>query len=491
MNEEEMEVQDTEVQNEVVQSQTEEEVFDEEDEDDGIQVVNIDLYINNTHYVGTAAVDEDENVDLSNFSNLSELVYYHGNYCGCKVKDVLEGQALYEADYMDNIEECSRTGFWADECFFSTTYDGDRIFTNLTEEFDGELYYVGDGRTERYRRYSDDIGEFWAPDWYWDDRYWCDCCNCYVDSDDYYGDGECCWCHEENDPDEDTEGVIEDYSESHYHSPIFFGDYKDKFIGLGFELEVDCSSSNQHRNGETAAELCSSCDLESDEMRFAHDGSLNYGFECISQPHTVKAFWDNADKWRKMLSYLAERGYRSHDGGTCGLHVHVSRGMFGKTEIEQDRAIAKVYTFFDENWDNIVKISRRTDFGYCRKNQLNGDLEYYRAKTKYEAWRKKSKGEGGHHVALNNSNETTFEYRLGRGTLNAWSFFSWIDFVITLTRNARRINIEKVTSNDLLSWLGGIKESTAKYIYKRGAFRNEMLALFPNIEWETDLTESN
>ena len=85
----------------------------------------------------------------------------------------------------------------------------------------------------------------------------------------------------------------------------------------------------------------------------------------------------------------------------------------------------------------------------------------------------------------------TFEYRLGRGTLNSWSFFSWIDFVITLTRNARRINIEKVTSNDLLSWLGGIKESTAKYIYKRGAFRNEMLALFPNIEWETDLTESN
>lgn len=97
---------------------------------------------------------------------------------------------------------------------------------------------------------------------------------------------------------------------------------------------------------------------------------------------------------------------------------------------------------------------------------------------------------GSHYVALNNGNYHTFEYRLGRGTLNAWSFFAWIDLVLTITKNARRITIEKVTSNDLLSWLGGIRESTAKYIYKRGAFRDAMKALYPAVEWESDLTDN-
>jgi hypothetical protein len=62
--------------------------------------------------------------------------------------------------------------------------------------------------------------------------------------------------------------------------------------------------------------------------------------------------------------------------------------------------------------------------------------------------------------------------------------------MLTITKNARRITINKVNSNDIVSWLGGIKESTAKYIYKRGAFRPAVLALYPSIEWETDLTDN-
>ncbi len=340
---------------------------------------------------------------------------------------------------------------------------------------------------------NDEQDYIWAPDSWWEDRSYCECCGCYIEHDeDYWGNDECVYCHEDDDEDGDENGIIEDYSDSHEHEPILFGDYKDEdsFVGLGFELEVDCDSSNQYRNGETAENLCEHCGLKYNEMRYAHDGSLNHGFECISQPHTVRDFWDKADKWRKMLSYLSERGYRSHDTSTCGLHVHVSRGMFGKNKAEQDRAIAKIYTFFDDNWDNIVKVSRRKSFSYCNKNELDYEEQQDTKRTKYTKWKNKINGEGGHHVALNNSNYATFEYRLGRGTLNAWSFFSWIDFVVTITKNARRISVNKVTSNDLLSWLGGIKESTAKYIYKRGAFRNEMLALFPNIEWETDLTDN-
>jgi hypothetical protein len=168
--------------------------------------------------------------------------------------------------------------------------------------------------------------------------------------------------------------------------------------------------------------------------------------------------------------------------------------MFGKTKAVQDSAIAKVYTFFDDNWEDIVKVSRRRSFHYCNKNNLCSD-DYDAVSegktTKYECWKKVAKYAGGHGVALNNSNTATFEYRLGRGTLNAWSFFSWIDFVLTITKNAKRITVEKVNTNDILSWLGGISESTAKYIYKRGAWQKEMVALYPNIEWEQDLIDNN
>lgn len=471
----------------------------EQEEELPYEVVTIDVTVNDVRYCGEAKIDKDDwSVDLGDLlEDDNARAYYHGDYI-CNVKDILEGEALWAAGdpYCEDVVECDYTGFHVDSDLTVTLANGDTCMENLTTEWDGEYYFSEDCRTEQVRSGYNDYEDVTAPDWYFEDLYWCDCCDSYVDGDDYYGDSECRWCHEDNeeeDDDGDYDGIIEDYCESHYHTPILFGDYKDRdsFIGLGFELEVDCSSSNQYKNGETASNLCSVAGLRSDEMRYAHDGSLEHGFECISQPHTIKAFWDNQEHWRKMLAYLAEQGYRSHDGGNCGLHVHVSRGMFGSNEVDQERAISKVYTFFDENWDELVKISRRKSFRWCSKNELGETLEFYKVKTKYEAWRKRAKYSGGHGVALNNSNTATFEYRLGRGTLNAWSFFSWIDFVLTITKNARRINVEKVTSNDLLSWLGGIKESTAKYIYKRGAFQKEMLALFPNIEWESDLTESN
>lgn len=459
--------------------------------------VEIDVEINGHRYNGTVSIGLDDCHDI-NLHNLledyDEVAVYNGRRT-IKVCHILAGEALWKAGegFDDSIVECCETGWHVDEDFCHFV-EGDRYCLNdfafYFEEWD-EWYPRSE--TEEHEVRDEDGYQHYArgPRAWFDDMYYCDCCECYiVNEDDYLEDyHECHWCHADNEP-----RIIEDYCESHHHDPILFGDYEseDSFVGLGFELEVDCDSGNSYKNNEVAGGLCSASELEDDEMRFAYDGSLNYGFECISQPHTIKDFWDKQDKWSKMLKYLASNGYKSHDPGTCGLHVHVSRGMFGKTKAIQDNAIAKVYTFFDDNWDDIVKVSRRKSFHYCNKNRLNDD-EYDDVSegktTKYECWKKVSKYSSGHGVALNNANTATFEYRLGRGTLNAWSFFSWIDFVLTITKNARRITVEKVNTNDILSWLGGITESTAKYIYKRGAWQKEMLALYPNLEWEQDLIE--
>jgi hypothetical protein len=460
--------------------------------------VEIDVTINGIRYNGIVSIGLDDCHDINLHSLLDDYDLW-ANYDGtrvCKVCHILAGEALWKAGegFDTDIEECVETGWHADQEFMRCLESGDWAFEPLCFYFDDWDEWVLYSKTEENRVIDSEGYRYTkrAPSSWFRDRYYCENCDCYIEDDeDYYGEGECRWCHEENEP-----KIIEGYCESHEHEPILFGDYKDEesFVGLGFELEVDGDSSISKYNEETAQGLCEASGLEEDEMRFAYDGSLNYGFECISQPHTVKSFWEKQAQWREMLRYLADKGYRSHDPGTCGLHVHVSRGMFGKTREIQDTAIAKVYTFFDENWDDIVKVSRRRSFHYCQKNYLDSDDEQKvidKRTTRFECWKKASKWQGGHGVALNNSNSATFEYRLGRGTLNAWSFFSWIDFVITITKNAKRITVGKVESNDKLSWLGGISESTAKYIYKRGAFQKEMLALYPNIEWEQDLIDNN
>lgn len=460
--------------------------------------VNLDIILNDTRYSRTVKVNEDKSVDLGDLNTEGVVNYTDEHNCMSfsvvLVSTALKGEALHKSGrFDDDVAQCYKTNLWLPKDELVVTHDGQYLAKNLSRGFRDECYYKGDGSTETYRDGEGYRDSFWAPQWYWDDLYYCENCCCYVESPDYHGDGWCEFCWTE----EHRHRVIESYGESHDHNshPVLFGEYKDTehFAGFGFELEVDTDEDNSGNNEGTAANLCSECGLEENEMRFAHDGSLNYGFECISEPHTVKDFWSKTDKWRKMLKYLSSNGYESHNPGTCGLHIHVSRNMLGNTASEQSSAIAKIYTFFDMNWDDLAKVSRRTDFGYCEKNRMSSNAKYnIKAKNNYEKWRVDAgQRSQNHYVALNNGNRNTFEYRLGRGTLNAWSFFSWIDLILTITKNARRITVEKVETNDLISWLGGIKETTAKYIYKRGAFRSQMLTLYPNIEWETDLTDNS
>ena len=461
------------------------------------KTVQIDVTVYHIRYAGMAVVHADRSVDLSGLNvdeeDISDRsIIYEDTYI-CSLRTLLISTARNAAG-LRGYAKCEITGYILPDWDLVTLQDGRICAEPIAKEFQGEYYLASEGHTHHVRTSRGEEAEsYWAPEWHWEEMCYCNTCGCYVSDDNYYGDDMCIFCHEEE-SNEAPVGVIEGYCDSHEHKPVLFGEYEseEKFQGLGFELEVDTEEDEDLDNYGTAKNLCGKCGLEENEMHFANDGSLHYGFECISQPHTVKAFWDNAPKWRKMLSYLSACGYGSHNPGTCGLHVHVSRTMFGDTEDEQDKAIAKVYVFFDENWDDLVKVSRRKDTGYCGPLSMNSAIAQKKA-TKYNKWKENVKinKSQNHYVALNNGNKATFEYRLGRGTLNAWSFFSWIDLMLTITKNAKRITVNKVNSNDIVSWLGGIKESTAKYIYKRGAFRQAVLSLYPSIEWETDLTDNN
>lgn len=269
---------------------------------------------------------------------------------------------------------------------------------------------------------------------------------------------------------------------------------KKSFKGFGFELEVDnCQHSDYEEsiyNNMMANVLAEDCGFADEELFFERDGSLNNGFEIISQPHTIEAFWLRKDSWSNMLRELRNGGYHSHDAQTCGLHIHVSKSFFGETERKQNYNIAKIYKFYDEFWPDIQRASRRKDTDFCSKNGMSYKTRTYNSKTergKTIDWQKQTASDkrthhhcNSHHVALNNSHDDTFEFRLGRGTLNELSFFAWVDFTIALVKNCTK-SAEKL--KDPVEWLKGIKASTAVYLLKKNSFTDAVNKLFPDLSF--------
>lgn len=265
------------------------------------------------------------------------------------------------------------------------------------------------------------------------------------------------------------------------------------FKGFGFELEVDksdidCGYKSLYNN-IVAHAIIDNTGLEKDEVLFETDGSLDNGFEIISQPHTIAAFYEKTDSWKMMLDILSDATFKSHNAGTCGLHIHVSKTWFGSSERQQNFHIGKIYKFFDAYWTDLLKASRRDTSStyYCDKNNTNIKCreENRRHKTESHAWQAQAKYDhdtrhesDSHHRALNNSNYCTFEIRLGRGTLNKASFFAWIDLVLTIVKNSSKGCNKLISARD---WLKGIKPSTAMYLLKRKSFTDAIKILHNDV----------
>ena len=287
-------------------------------------------------------------------------------------------------------------------------------------------------------------------------------------------------------------GIISGYHSNDTKQHLY-GLLKDQsakdFKGFGFELEVDKSDIDggykSLYNNLVAHAIIDNTGLEKDEVFFETDGSLDNGFEIISQPHTIDAFYEKTDSWKKMLDILSDATFKSHNACTCGLHIHVSKAWFGSSERQQNFRIGKIYKFFDYYWTDLLKASRRDTSStyYCDKN--NTDIkrreENIKHKTESSAWQAQAKydhdtrhNSDSHHCALNNSNYGTFEIRLGRGTLNKASFFAWIDLVLNIVKNSSKGCNKLISARD---WLKGIKPSTAMYLLKRKSFTDAIKIL--------------
>ena len=198
-------------------------------------------------------------------------------------------------------------------------------------EIDREQGYIGE-----------DDSQFYCESCYYDNYACCENCEDYHlrDNLNWSDTNECYYC-------DDCWEEEDSMTIKSYHNrdiPLIFKKVNDEDTKLyfGFELEVEnyhnvrsCEDmATDIRNNYNDLDLC-----------FEQDGSLSDGFEIISQPMTYNYIVKHYDDFKGILNDLGEDGFQSHNGGRCGLHIHISRDALGKNADEIDKNINKLLLF--------------------------------------------------------------------------------------------------------------------------------------------------
>jgi len=271
--------------------------------------------------------------------------------------------------------------------------------------------------------------------------------NCYCEScfdDRYYYCDRCDDYHDRNEACEYEDSIIHKYG--YKPEPIFFTVENEKpGLFIGFELEVERGDSYTYV--DDMAEL-----INDDFIYFKEDGSLNEGFEIVSHPLSKKWIAKNRERIKYMLQKLSEKGYKSYDTDTCGMHVHLTKKYLNSTEI------AKLLKFFKENSEFVFEFSRRRRENFDRwcttseKNMCN-----------VIGYAKKKINDGPRHIAANIT-KNTIEIRIFRGTLKPESFFKNIEFAISLCEYVKETGYNDTSLQSYLNYIDKHKKSY-KHLY--------------------------
>lgn len=231
-------------------------------------------------------------------------------------------------------------------------------------------------------------------------------CTIHEDDDEFhYDEDEGTYVHQEYEPAINLIGNYHSSKGSHRLQKSEWTKMKQRYLGVELEVEVRPEIVTRV---DKAKEL--HFKINGDEFGrnvfFENDGSLNHGFEIITQPMGLDK---HRELWEFLKSRDAVKGLRSHQTTTCGLHVHVSREKMSKLQI------AKIVAFVNapENEQLIRAVARRYAEGYCKiKNKKIGQSAH--SDDRYEA--------------VNITPRRTIEFRIFRGSLKYESVMAAIEF---------------------------------------------------------------
>jgi hypothetical protein len=243
-------------------------------------------------------------------------------------------------------------------------------------------------------------------------------------------------------------GGVHDY-EYMPHRWHFRGRTKDSQRTYGLEVEVEVGD-----NWSSIARMLTADYSEGERLLYLkEDGSLDCGFEIVTQPCTLD-FHRDKFPWKNMCRRVTQGGGRAHNTRTCGLHIHVNKsgltytdqiklGMFIYSNQEPIQAIARrgsnTYSVYLKDYEAKMFNEPEPARGECschecdrehnqrldRWNKLNGKLHRDR--------KMKSMPDGADkYDAINYDHGNTIEFRMFKGTLKYTTILASIEFVDAL-----------------------------------------------------------
>ena len=295
------------------------------------------------------------------------------------------------------------------------------------------------------------------------DRHYTTCEDCgrvipqddaYYESDDDY-EARCYHCHWRR----ADQRVIHDYY--YKPEPIFRGNGS-RFFGV--ELEVDDAGESN----SNAAKILNTANSGEERVYIKHDGSLNQGFKIVSHPMTLD-YHLREMPWAEVLNEAKRMGYRSHQSGSCGLHVHLNRTAFGSTEMEQDEVIARILYFFEKHWEELLKFSRRTH------KQLKQWANRYGLKEHPQEILNHAKGDQEWYTCVNLTNYHTIEFRMFRGTLKLNSLLATLQLLDRICDVALSFTDEEIKNMSWTTFVAGCAHlpELVQYLKERRLYVND------------------
>lgn len=232
---------------------------------------------------------------------------------------------------------------------------------------------------------------------------------------------------------------------------------------FGIEIEIDEGGECRRNAGEINKYL--------PFAYMKHDGSLNDGFEMVTHPMSYNFLYDNRYCFKGAFDEARQLGYTSHDAGTCGLHVHVSKKALGEGTI-RELNIGKILYLVEKFWEFNVRFSRRNP----------GQLQEWAARyfTPSEAHSIPETEKIGvllektnfsdRYMAVNLENIATIEFRFFRGTLKLNTFIATVQYVNYLIDTVLGKNVEELHKMVLSEFIQGMKNypELTQYLNERG-----------------------
>lgn len=234
--------------------------------------------------------------------------------------------------------------------------------------------------------------------------------------------------------------------------------------------------------------------VDVDEVWCKRDGSISSssGIELVTHPCSYEYLMQKFP-WKKVLSTCISNGYVSHDDPACGMHIHISKDLFGE---RYETTVLKAAWITYKYWDKIVRFTRRSNetidswamrYNVCREFENQDTL------TEENAHRLISTGRGNKYMCLNIIPDNTLEARIFRGSLNLETIIASVQFCMVLIglQNVSLLNVYKMTWEEFFNRCIQYPELKS-YMARRGITKDETLtpATVERETWDDNVIRS-